>query len=117
MKNIKWIIVGLTALLFVTLAFADTEYRGRRGSADQNQWNFDRDADGDGIPNCIDDDWVPPEDGTGYQNRFGNNSAKGNKVPNFFSFNWLRNYNWGGSNGAGACDGTGPQGSRRAIRK
>jgi hypothetical protein len=25
-----------------------------------------RDADGDGIPNHLDDDWVPPQDGTGY---------------------------------------------------
>ncbi len=25
------------------------------------------DADGDGIPNCLDEDWTPPMDGTGYQ--------------------------------------------------
>jgi hypothetical protein len=25
-----------------------------------------RDADGDGIPNCLDPDYVPPKDGTGY---------------------------------------------------
>lgn len=25
------------------------------------------DADGDGIPNCQDEDWTPPMDGTGYQ--------------------------------------------------
>jgi hypothetical protein len=27
------------------------------------------DDDGDGIPNGQDDDWVPPEDGSGYQYR------------------------------------------------
>ena len=30
-----------------------------------------RDADGDGIPNCLDPDWVRPRDGTGYQVRNG----------------------------------------------
>lgn len=29
------------------------------------------DADGDGIPNCQDDDWVPPMDGTGFQHHRG----------------------------------------------
>ncbi len=29
-------------------------------------YNWLRDDDGDGIPNCIDGDYVPPEDGTGY---------------------------------------------------
>ncbi len=30
-----------------------------------------RDADGDGIPNHLDDDYVPPKDGTGYQMTLG----------------------------------------------
>jgi len=30
-----------------------------------------RDDDGDGIPNHLDDDWVRPEDGTGYQMKHG----------------------------------------------
>lgn len=29
-------------------------------------YNWLRDDDGDGIPNCLDGDYVPPEDGTGY---------------------------------------------------
>jgi hypothetical protein len=29
-------------------------------------WYWLRDADGDGIPNGDDEDWVPPLDGTGY---------------------------------------------------
>ena len=31
-----------------------------------------RDDDGDGIPNHMDDDWVRPEDGTGYKMKHGN---------------------------------------------
>jgi hypothetical protein len=27
------------------------------------------DHDGDGIPNCQDEDWAPPEDGTGYRHQ------------------------------------------------
>ena len=40
-------------------------------------FNFEwlRDADGDGIPNCLDDDWAPPQDGTGYQDKHGFGSA------------------------------------------
>ena len=40
-------------------------------------FNFEwfRDADGDGIPNCLDDDWTPPQDGTGYQDKHGLGSA------------------------------------------
>ena len=31
-----------------------------------------RDADGDGIPNGLDDDWIRPGDGTGHQLKHGN---------------------------------------------
>ena len=38
-----------------------------------NCFKWLRDADGDGIPNCLDEDWVRPQDGTGYMlgNGFG----------------------------------------------
>jgi hypothetical protein len=36
-----------------------------------NAYNWLRDDDGDGIPNCIDDGYVPPKDGTGYGNLGG----------------------------------------------
>jgi hypothetical protein len=53
--------------LGATLASADA------GAGDGHSFAWFRDADGDGIPNGMDDDWVRPEDGTGYQlkNRFG----------------------------------------------
>jgi len=37
------------------------------GSCDGGQYLLQADADGDGIPNGQDPDWVPPLDGTGYQ--------------------------------------------------
>ena len=36
--------------------------------------DFARDHDNDGIPNCQDPDWTPPEDGSGYMNRHRNAS-------------------------------------------
>ena len=36
-----------------------------------NFFNWMRDADGDGIPNCLDDDYTPPQDGSGNQSRNG----------------------------------------------
>lgn len=40
-----------------------------------------RDADGDGIPNCLDDDWTRPQDGTGYQDKHGAGSGNSNAMP------------------------------------
>lgn len=46
-------------------------------------FNFEwfRDADGDGIPNCLDDDWAPPQDGTGYQDKHGLGSTSSDAMP------------------------------------
>jgi len=68
--------MGRTILILGMLAFAVT-LGASVASADVgsggNSFAWFRDADGDGIPNGMDDDWVRPEDGTGYQvkNRFG----------------------------------------------
>jgi hypothetical protein len=40
--------------------------------------DFARDHDNDGIPNCQDPDWMPPEDGSGYMNRY-RNASEANK--------------------------------------
>ena len=45
-------------------AYADTGSGG-------NSFAWFRDNDGDGIPNGMDDDWVRPEDGSGYQLKHG----------------------------------------------
>ena len=38
-------------------------------------YNYVRDDDGDGIPNCVDDDYLPPLDGTGFQFRGGDDES------------------------------------------
>lgn len=77
-----------------------------------------RDADGDGVPNCQDPDWAPPQDGTGYQAKAGQakqfkgaNGSRGGQALSNASF---RN-SLAGPYGTGICDGTGPKG--RAVRK
>jgi hypothetical protein len=83
-----------------------------------------RDYDGDGIPNCQDPDWVPPEDGTGYQ---GGNGNGGKGVHGLFGNR--AGFSGGGkglhkgafrqarrSLDGGVCDGTGPKGSSRRER-
>ena len=65
-----------TIFILGMLAFAVT-LGSSVASADEgtggNSFAWFRDNDGDGIPNGMDDDWVRPEDGTGYKlkNRFG----------------------------------------------
>ncbi len=61
-------------LVFVLTALAFTLSLGAvQASADVGkdfsyffQFQWLRDADGDGIPNCLDDDWERPQNGTGY---------------------------------------------------
>jgi len=36
-----------------------------------NFFQWQRDDDGDGIPNCEDEDYVRPQDGTGYKSHYG----------------------------------------------
>lgn len=51
--------------------------RSRRLFVDENGDginDFARDHDNDGIPNCQDPDWTPPEDGSGYMSRYRNAS-------------------------------------------
>ncbi len=36
-----------------------------------SSYEWFRDDDGDGIPNCVDDDYLPPQDGSGIQFRGG----------------------------------------------
>ena len=38
-------------------------------------FNWMRDDDGDGIPNCLDPDYVKPEDGTGYGKHKGTSTC------------------------------------------
>jgi len=63
-------IVGI--LMFAT-TLGTTPASADVGVGNGHSFAWFRDADGDGIPNGLDDDWLRPEDGSGYQikNRFG----------------------------------------------
>jgi len=68
--------MGRTILILCMLVFALTlgvSVVSADVGSGGNSFAWLRDADGDGIPNGMDDDWVRPEDGTGYQakNHFG----------------------------------------------
>ena len=66
-----------------------------------------QDANGDGIPNALDPDWVKPLDGTG--NQFGKMNARLNGG---FG-NGFRGANAGMGTGTGICDGSSPKGISR----
>jgi len=78
--------------------------------------DFQRDHDNDGIPNCQDPDWTPPQDGTGYQNRNGQGGSqaevgsqrafRGGQAWSKSSFRRVQK-----GSGGGVCDGTGPKGT------
>ena len=57
----------LTVLAFtLSLGVAQASADGGNDFSYFFQFQWLRDADGDGIPNCLDDDWERPLDGTGY---------------------------------------------------
>jgi hypothetical protein len=100
-------------------------HRNRIAFVDENGDGINdraRDADGDGIPNGQDPDWVKPEDGTGYkeQNRAGQPDASGmtqgqkagKMAKSSFGKGSFRTgmAGAGRATGAGVCDGTGPKG-------
>lgn len=59
------VLLVITVLAFVA-TFAAVDATAAPKSNDHS-FNWLRDADGDGIPNCLDNDWSPPRDGSGYQ--------------------------------------------------
>jgi hypothetical protein len=98
---------------------AQPQVRERARFMDQNGDginDFQRDHDGDGIPNCQDPDWTRPEDGTGSKNRFAQNGPQ-NQTDNRKGFqggqDWSRSSFRNGfkGQGGGACDGSGLKGS------
>ena len=140
MKKVKFYILTLAVIAVAAIAFADEKEKAadpapsisrkelvqRFGFIDENCDGINdlaRDADNDGIPNCLDPDWVRPEDGSGYMNRFGYKHQNANKqnrgVLNHFSysFNYLWNNNWGGGNNTNVCDNSGPNGNQGRNRK
>lgn len=60
-------VLAFTLSLGAVQSFAD----GGKALSFFNQFQWLRDADGDGIPNCLDDDWERPQNGTGYGKKNG----------------------------------------------
>lgn len=73
-------ILGLAVLIGAPSAMAGDG----KGSGWAHAFNWFRDADGDGIPNGLDPDWVRPYDGDGYSNQ-----------------NWFRNGSQSSTDGEG----------------
>lgn len=61
----------VAALAVFALALGASHAQAVTGPIYGLSFQWFRDADGDGIPNHLDDDWVRPEDGTGYQMKHG----------------------------------------------
>jgi hypothetical protein len=66
----KMITVAATMLAIFVLASPAVMAGNGKGTGDgnyfKNFYQWLRDDDGDGIPNCVDPDYVRPEDGSGY---------------------------------------------------
>ena len=69
MRKLVFVLTALafTLSLGVTQASAD----GGKDFSYFYQFQWLRDADGDGIPNCLDDDWERPQNGTCIKNGTG----------------------------------------------
>jgi hypothetical protein len=95
MKRFHVVLAVMAIMLTATLAFAamggdETKTQPltkqgilqRYGFIDEDGDGINdlaRDSDNDGIPNCLDADWVRPQDGTGYMNRFGGKHQNGSQ--------------------------------------
>ena len=66
----KFLMISATVLAIFVLAAPSVMASNRRGTGEgnflKNFYQWLRDDDGDGIPNCLDPDYVKPEDGSGY---------------------------------------------------
>ena len=134
MKKIKFYFLTLALIGTVALALgaatekasvqtppiSQKELVQRFGFIDENGDGINdlaRDADNDGIPNCMDPDWTAPKDGTGYQNKYGymHQLAHTQNRGSASNFNHSYNYEWNNSNGTNVCDNSGSN-SRQGRR-
>lgn len=102
---------------------ARSDYQNRLRYRDENGDGIHdgfRDHDNDGVPNCQDPDWAPPQDGAGYQNRIGQRESSrwnGMRSEGQGQRTWSRqSFRWNNRNfGSGVCDPR-RSGSRRGGR-
>ncbi len=73
----KMLTIAATMLAIFVLASPSVMAGNGKGTGDgnyfKNFYQWLRDDDGDGIPNCLDPDYIRPEDGTGF-GKLGPNS-------------------------------------------
>lgn len=146
MKRFRVVLMVAVSMLITGITFAAVDRKEaatgpltqknilqRYGFIDENADGINdlaRDADNDGIPNCIDPDWVRPQDGTGYMNRFGyknqhahQNTGLLNGSCNNYNYNYSHQWqnNGSGNNDSGNSDPTNPDPqpnrNRRTNRK
>ncbi|HSQ35373.1 MAG TPA: hypothetical protein VLQ89_05200 [Candidatus Binatia bacterium] len=138
MKKINLFVLALATLTTAALALAGVTEKNpdqaisqrelvqRFGFIDEDGDGINdlaRDADNDGIPNCLDPDWVAPENGSGYKGRHGYKRQlstpqnQGGANQSLYNYNYLWNHNWGGGNGTGVCNNTGPNGRQGRNRR
>jgi hypothetical protein len=125
MKDFRMVILVLLALAGTMYGFAvggqdealsqslsRSEVLQRYGFIDEDGDGINdlaRDSDNDGIPNCLDTDWVRPRDGKGLQSKYGYKHQNINKQgggPTNYNYQW--NYNWANNYNPGTCNPTDP---------
>ena len=140
MKKIAWVIfmwLAITGTMFVLAAgekdetpsqpLTRAEMLQRFGFVDEDGDGINdlaRDSDNDGIPNCLDPDWVRPRDGKGFQARYGYQHQNVNKQgggPFNYNYNYTWNNSWANNGNPNFCNQTDPNvtpnRNRRSNRK
>ena len=99
------LIAGIAGMMFVSDAQAEG---GKMRLSHFFNFEWLRDADGDGIPNCLDDDWTPPQDGSGYQGKHGNGTRSSDSNSNDAQGQGIfqNKHRNGSNNGSGLGDKT-----------
>ena len=140
MKNIAKILMTLGIVLILGLYLNSSELNAQdnvqktgKGFIDLNNDGINdnaMDSDGDGVPNCLDPDFVKAQNRTKNQSGFwyrynykyhtahgnGNGYGPGDGTGNS-GIGPRDGTGYGSGSGTGVCDGTGPKGNKRGGRR